>query len=378
MKLNSRRGFLINTTLTGLGLLAGGSVNATFDRTIRSSPKRKIGVALLGLGGFATDSVAPEIASSKHVWLAGVITGDPDGKGKQWAAKYGFPEENIYHYDQISQIKNNPDIDFVHVVTPNGLHAKHTIAVARAGKHVLCEKPMAVNSAECRKMITECRNAGILLGIDYRLHWEPHHLKMVELIQNRTYGALKSIVTDFSWLRKDAKPWLLDFGLAGGGAFIDTGIYSVQAGCYLTGRVPLRVTAVPGSTRDVYQSGIEETMTVVFEFPDGVVMSSRASYAYDNHLCGVSSENGTFSCEGSAFAQSVFGKPSPKHLKLPRGESFRAENTLQIATIYDAFAESILYRKPFATTGEMGLRDTLVVEAVYRSAASGKTENIII
>ncbi len=376
MKNKTRREFISGAGLTGLGLLVGGVVSPTSAGTLSNKPKGKIGVAILGLGGFAKDSIAPEIASSKNVWFAGVITGDPEVKGKAWAKKYGFPEKNIYHYDQISQIRDNPDIDFVHVATPNGLHAKYTIEVANAGKHVLCEKPMAISSEECRMMIAACKKAGVLLGINYRLHWEPHHLKMMELTKNQTYGKLKSIVADFSWLRRDAKSWLLDLKLAGGGAFIDTGIYLVQAGCYLTGEVPVRVTAVPGSTRDVYLPEIEETMSAVFEYPGGAVMSGRASYAYNNHLCSVSSENGTFSCEESVFAQSVYGKPAPKHLQLPKGELFQAENTLQLAVIHDAFAESISNRTSFKTSGEMGLRDILIAEAVYRSAASGKTERI--
>lgn len=375
MNSTTRREFISNATKAGMGLWVAGNSSLLNGRI--KKPEGKLGVALMGLGNFSRESIAPEIASSKYVWFAGVITGDTEGKGKAWAKQYGFPEENIYHYNQIAQLRNNPDIDFVHVVTPTGIHASNTIAVAKAGKHVLCEKPMAISSRECKMMIEECKKAGVLLGINYRLHWEPHHLKMMELTKSKTYGEMKSIVTDFSWLRGNNKPWLLDKALAGGGAFFDTGVYTVQAGCYLTGEMPVRVTAIPNSTSNVYPSDIEETMSVIFEFPGGAVMSARASYSYNNHLCIVSSENGAFSGEGSVFGQSSNGKPSFKSIKLPDGNTFKAEDTLQLAVIHDAFAEAIKNKTTFKTPGEMGLRDILIVEAVYRSAASGKTETII-
>ncbi|MEO7768818.1 MAG: Gfo/Idh/MocA family oxidoreductase, partial [Ferruginibacter sp.] len=181
MKVTTRRAFISGTSKTGFGLMLAATALPEITHAFDNKPNKKIGVALMGLGGFATDTIAPEIAFSKNVWLAGVITGDPQGKGKAWAKQYGFPEKNIYHYNEIEQIRNNPDIDFVHIVTPNGLHAAHTIAVAKAGKHVLCEKPMAITSAECKEMIEACKKAGVLLGVNYRLHWEPHHLKMMEL-----------------------------------------------------------------------------------------------------------------------------------------------------------------------------------------------------
>lgn len=377
MKTSSRRKFISNSVKTVSGILLANALFPDIIKASNSKPSGKIGVALMGLGGFATDSIAPEIIHTKNVWFAGVITGDPEGKGKKWAQKYGFPEKNIFHYSQIDQLRNHPDIDFVHVVTPTGLHAEHAIAVAKAGKHVLCEKPMATNSEQCKAIIKECQKAGVLLGINYRLHWEPHHLKMMELTKNKVYGNLKSIVADFSWLRGDDKPWLLDKKLAGGGAFFDTGVYTVQAGCYLTGENPVQVTAFPNSTRDVYPNGIEETMSAIFRFPGGAVMSARASYAYRNTSCVVNSEQGTFSCEGSVFEQSVNGHPVSRYLKLPDGTHYKAEDTLQLAVLHDAFAEAILNKTEFRTPGEMGLRDIQIVEAVYRSAATGKIENIV-
>jgi glucose-fructose oxidoreductase len=378
MKATSRRKFLSQVSKAGVGMALVSSVLPESLFAANAKPKGKIGVALMGLGGFSKDTIAPEIIFCKNVWFAGVITGDPEGKGRAWAKEYGFPEKNIYHYDQIAELRNNPDIDFVHIVTPNGLHAKHTIEVAKAGKHILCEKPMAITSDECRLMISECKKAGVLLGINYRLHWEPHHLKMMELTKNKTYGNLKSIDAEFSWKRGDNKPWLLDKKMSGGGAFFDTGVYTVQAGCYLTNEKPTRVTAIPTTTRDVYPKGIEETMTAIIEYPSGVVMAARASYASQTNLFNANCENGNIICDSDwQFGQSYKGKPSLKSLKLPNNEIFKANGTLQLAVILDAFADSIANKTPFKTPGEMGLRDIVITEAVYRSASSGKTETIV-
>ena len=113
----------------------------------------KLGIALCGLGGFAQQSIAPELPSAKHVYLAGVVTGDPHGKGRKWAERHGFPEKNIFTYADIARIADCREIAIVHVVTPNGLHAEHAIAAARAGKHVMCEKPMATSSRQCQAII---------------------------------------------------------------------------------------------------------------------------------------------------------------------------------------------------------------------------------
>lgn len=376
----TRRKFIGNTARGGLAAVLASSVAPAILRAQPRKPAGKLGVALVGLGGFSDRSIAPEIASCQNVWFAGAVTGDPEGKGKKWAEKYGFPTTNLYRYEDMAKLRDNPDIDFVHVVTPNGLHAEHTIAAAKAGKHVIVEKPMAVSAKECEAMVKACKEAGVLLGVNYRLHWEPHHVKMIELASTKQFGEVKSLVTEFSWRRGDNKPWLLDKKLAGGGAFFDTGCYTVQAGCYITGETPKRVTAVPASTRSVYPKGIEETMSVISEFPGGAVMSSRASYAYGNHSFIVGAENGTFACEGdktgTSFAQSVNGKPNPKIVRLPKGQTFKAQDTLQLAVLHDAFAEAIKNKTAFKTPGEMGLRDIRIVEAIYRSVASGRAENV--
>lgn len=371
MKITTRRSFL---TTTSLAFPAVVGLNAI----VRAQAARegKLGVALCGLGGFSERSIAPELPSAKHTYLAGVITGDPQGKGRKWAQQYGFPEKNILGYADLARLADRPEIAIVHVVTPNGLHAAHTIGAAKAGKHVMCEKPMATSVRECEEMIGAVKRAGVQLGVSYRLHFEPHHQEMIRLAREKVYGAVKCLTTEFSWARGDNKPWLLDQKLAGGGAAFDTGVYCIQAGCYLTGETPTHASAIPTRTRDVYPREIEETMSFTLEFPGGAVMQGRASYAHGMSQCDVGCEKGTFSCVpgptgGSVFAQSSFGKPNGKQLMLPLKKTFKAEDTLQLGVLLDEFAKAITEKRPFLASGEMGLRDIRILEAVYTSAAQG-------
>ncbi len=370
----SRRSFLRRSGLAGVAWGVAPAI-VGLNRTFAAERKQgKLGVALVGLGGFSTMSIAPELPSAKNVYLAAVVTGDPTKKGREWAAKYGFPEKNIYNYETFDQIANNPDIDVVHVVLPNSMHAEFAIRAAKAGKHVMCEKPMAISSAQCHSMIEAARTAGVQLGMSYRLHFEPHHQEMMRLAREKTYGEVKGIMAEFSWRRRDNKPWLLDRAMAGGGALFDTGVYPIQAGCYITNEVPVRASALATSTRDVYSPGVEETMSFTLEFPGGAVMSGRASYAHAAHQLTVAGETGVFACTpgptgGSVFGQSSRGNPNPKQVVLPQNKTFKRDDTLQLAVLHDEFAAAIREQRPFAYPGEMGLRDVQIVEALYASVA---------
>jgi len=365
----TRRSFLTGAIAFGAPALIGLSTRRALASDHRADGK--LGVVLIGLGGFSTASIAPELASAKNVYFAGVVTGDPKGKGRKFAEQYGFSEKNIYTYEQIPRLADDSEIDIVHVATPNGLHAAHSIAAARAGKHVMCEKPMATSSEECLAMIEAARKAGIYLGVNYRLHFEPHHREMMRLAKEKVYGDLKSIDTEFSWRRGQRKPWLSDKKLAGGGAMFDTGVYCIQAGCYMMDAVPIALTAVPATTGQNYPSGIEESMSVVFEYPGGIVVHGRATYQYGRQQFVANAEKGTFACTGSSFGQSVNGRPAPKEIALPGDKKFKAPDTLQLAVLHDQFAEAIRTKGTFACPGEMGLRDIRILEAVYDSVAQG-------
>ncbi len=378
----TRRAFVKTAALAAPALIG-------LRSTVRAQAARegKLGVALCGLGGFSRQSIAPELPLAKNVWFAGAITGDP-AKGRAWAQQYGFPEKNVWSYDAMARLADAKDIAIVHVVTPNALHAAHTIAAAKAGKHIMVEKPMATSSAQCDQMIAAAKSAGVSLGVSYRLHWEPHHVKAAEQLSAGAVGSLANGSYEFSWgyagaladpeRRKTIKQWLLDPKMTGGGALFDTGVYPIQAACQLTGRTPIAARGF-ASTRhkDIFPAGVEETMSFELTFADGFQALCRASYSGNFHQCTTYGPKGTVEIlpglpTGSVFGQSSNGKPSPKRLIVNRKE-IPAEDTLQLGSMLDAFAHAITAGTPFKADGAMGRRDVGIMEAIQASAAAGGT-----
>ena len=377
----SRRTFTHNGIAA---MLAAGAAPAFVTHARADEPNKKRGMAVVGLGGYATRSVGPEIAACQHVRLAGVVTGDAE-KGRSWAKEHGFEQDAIYSYENFDTIASDDRIDFVHIALPNSMHAEFAIRAAQAGKHVMVEKPMAISSQQCEKMIAAAKQAGVLLGVNYRLHWEPHHVKATERLSNGIIGDLTNGNYEFSWgyaraltgpNKDNVKKWLLDPKMAGGGALFDTGVYPIQAACYLTGREPVAVRGFPATRHpDLFPEGVEETMSYELLFDDGFQALCRASYSQSFHQCTTLGPKGLVEIlpgqKGSVFGQSGAGNPNPKRLFVNKKE-IELRQTLQQAELLDAFAVAINEgNKTFQTPGEMGLRDIRIVERVYESAAKG-------
>ena len=173
MKSISRRSF--NKTLSkgigGAALISGMPWACAMGD--QKQDKKKLGVALVGLGSYSTYQLAPSLVDCELCYLAGIVTGTPE-KEKIWQDKYNIPDTSIYNYENFDNIVSNDAIDIVYVVLPNSMHADFAIRAARAGKHVICEKPMAVNVEECDAIIEACNKANVKLSVGYRLHSEPY------------------------------------------------------------------------------------------------------------------------------------------------------------------------------------------------------------
>jgi len=149
MKNFSRRDSIRTISLaTGISLFSPLSIFAKNQK----SDDKKLGVALVGLGYYSTDLLAPALQQTENCYLAGVVTGSPS-KIPVWRGKYNIPNTNVYNYENFDSIADNPDIDVVYVVLPPSMHKEYVIRAAKAGKHVWCEKPMAVTTDECQAMI---------------------------------------------------------------------------------------------------------------------------------------------------------------------------------------------------------------------------------
>jgi predicted dehydrogenase len=336
-------------------------------------PGKPLGYALVGLGSLSGNQIAPALAAkTKHCKLTGLVSGHPE-KAKEWAKKYGVPEKNIYDYKNFDQIKNNPDIDVVYVVLPNSMHAEFTIRAAQAGKHVLCEKPMAISVKECDAMIAACRQAGRKLAIAYRLHFEPNNLELVRMAREKTLGSVKVIEAGAGFPIGDPKQWRLDKALAGGGSLMDIGIYALQAARYISGEEPVSVSALSTTTDPVkFKPGVDESVLFTLKFPSGVIASCASSYATGLNRFRASAERGWFEVQPALNYVGIKGRMmeqgNSKDFNLPVVDHFAAE--------MDDFSECILNGKETRVPGEEGRRDLRIMTAIYEAAASGRSVSL--
>jgi predicted dehydrogenase len=359
----SRRDFIKTTTLAAASLPF---INSLTSAARAAEPDRKLGFALVGLGSLSTHQIAPALQKTKFCRLAGIVTGTP-AKAKKWSAQYGIPAENIYNYDTMTQMADNPDIDVVYVVTPNALHAESTIKAAKAGKHVLCEKPMEVSSEKCQQMIDACKQAGRQLAIGYRLHFEPNNLECMRLAREKVFGSLKEVQADFGFRIGDPTQWRLNHALAGGGPLMDVGIYALQATRYITGEEPTEISAMTTVTDPVKFKDVEESIMWQMKFPSGIIASCNSTYNFNGmDRYRALAENGWFQLSpayGYGGIQGIRSDDQP--INFPGMDQFAAE--------MDNFAECILNNRPTPVPGEEGLRDIKIMMAIYEAARIGKT-----
>jgi predicted dehydrogenase len=243
----------------GFGLITLGIVPAIFkpSRSLAQAakepampPEKKLGWAVVGLGKFATQQIIPSFAECKRSKLVALVSGDRT-KAEHYARQYGVNSKNIYNYQNYDTIRNNPEVDVIYIILPNGLHAEYSIRGAQAGKHIMCEKPMAVTVAECQAMIDAAKKAERKLMVAYRAQYEPFNLAAIQLAQSGKLGKLKSIVSDHGRNLDPKDPadrWRANKKLAGGGSVYDIGIYSLQATRYITGEEPVEISAIMYST----------------------------------------------------------------------------------------------------------------------------------
>lgn len=360
---NDRRDFLQKSAASAAfatGLF--GSIDHLQASSAPMPEDEKLGVALVGLGSLSTNQIAPALQKTKRCKLSAIVSGTP-AKRKKWAEQYKLSPEHIYDYESFDKIVDDDSIDIVYVVLPNSMHCEYTIRAAKAGKHVFCEKPMAVSSIECRQMIDACQKAERRLGIGYRCQLEPHHMKCMELAESKAFGEIKEIIAGFGFKIGNPKQWRLNKKLAGGGPLMDVGIYALQACRYLTGMEPELITATETKTDPVKFAQVEETLAWTMKMGD-VTCSCNTSYAFN----GVNNfraycDNGNFGMDPAYSYGGLKASSTGEEIKFPATDHF--------ATELDHFAQSITEGTDLKLTGIEGLQDLLIMEAIYKSAESG-------
>ena len=352
---NQRRIFIKKAGI--IGAATAFSPNVLLSAT--APKKEKLGVALVGLGYYSTDLLAPALQLTKNCELKGIVTGSPE-KIPIWQEKYGIEDKNVYNYGNFDSISNNPDIDVIYVVLPPSMHAEYTIRAANTGKHVWCEKPMAPSVAECEAMIRACNDNKVKLAIGYRCQHDPNIQAYMNVAKERPFGKVKMVTSAAGYFDGRTNHWKQNKAL-GGGAMGDMGVYALQGARLATGEEPISVLAQASTTRPEIYHEVEETMMFQLEFPSGARASCQTSFGINMNHLQVNYEKGWLKMEPHSSYNGNNGSMSDGTII-----NFPIEN--QQAKQMDEDAWAIMNNQSLLVPGEEGLRDIRVVEAIYKSA----------
>ena len=363
VNMRSRRDFLqkITASACALPMLPSGYAE-TLDKFYKQPYQgRVLRVAIMGLGSYGT-RVADAMRDCKRAKLTGVISGTPS-KVKDWQSKYDIPEKNCYNYENFDAIKNNPDVDAVYIITPNGLHKDQAVRVARAGKHVICEKPMAINAAEGQQMVDACKKANVKLLVGYRMHLEANTLQIINMRNEGAFGKVLFFQGLSGFRIGNPNQWRLDKKLAGGGAMMDIGIYSVNGARYMIGEEPVWVTAQETKTDpQKFKEGVDETIQFQLGFPGGAVASCLSTYSMNNlDRFFLNGERGFAELHPATGYGPIKGRT---HL----GELNNPHITHQTVQMDEMAAIILENKKPLIPLdGDEGLKDLRIIDAIYQA-----------
>lgn len=360
-----RRDFLRQLSLGGAAVAAGFHLPALAQTNSIPAPRKKLGVALLGLGRYSTNQLAPGLKLTNNCELRGVVSGHPE-KLAQWRKDFSLPEKNCFSYENFDRIADNKDIDIVYVVTPPGRHAEFAIRAANAGKHVISEKPMATSVADCNAMIAACKAAKVKLSIGYRLHFDPYLKELMRHQREKDFGDFMKMTGDRGFVFGN-HAWRVEKKLGGGGPLMDLGIYLIQAACMAAGATPVAVTAhEEPKQRPEFFTEVEETIRFRLEFANGAVCDAVTSFNHSNDTFRAEGTKGFYDFSEHAFSYkvgTVVSSKGPVHFPAPA-----SQQALQM----DNFCECIWSGRESEVNGEMGKRDLKIITAIYEAAGTGK------
>lgn len=338
---------------------------------IPEPPPKKIGWAVVGLGQLALEEVLPTFGQCELAKLVALVSGHPD-KAKKVAAVYGVDPKQIYDYSNYDEIAKNPDVDVIYIILPNSMHAEYTIRGLKAGKHLLCEKPMATSVTECEQMIAAAKSAKRQLMIAYRLRYEPFNMEAIKRCHEGQLGKLKTM-TASNGQNTEAPNIRLSKSL-GGGPLQDVGIYCLNAFRYLTGEEPIEVSATAHQPKDDPRfREVPESVAFTLKFPSGVIAHGDCSFGMSEaRRCDVHGTQGSLHLD-SAFAyqgQRLVVRESKlaSELNLSPVNHFAAE--------MDHFSQCILAGKESRTPGAEGLADLRAITAIEEAIRTGRTVSL--
>ena len=373
----SRRGFIGKV---GQGLVAATTTGTLLKKAmgqgqlvVPEPPGKKMGWAIVGLGSLSINQILPAFAKCEKSKPVAFVSGHPD-KANKLALRYGIDPKNIYNYQNYDSIKENPEVDIIYIVLPNGMHAEYTVRGFQAGKNVLTEKPMACNPTDCQKMIDAGKQAGKKLMVAYRCRYEPYNQEAIRIARSSELGPTQVIVADAGWNVTNPNQWRLQKDLSGGGSLMDIGIYALNASRYLTGEEPTEINALmytaPGDPRF---KEVEETINFQLRFPSGILANCTSSYGYvsQSHYRVIGTE-GWLDMDPATWytglRMRVGRKNTIEEIDLPVRDHFAME--------MDHMSQCVMENKEPLTPGEEGLRDMKLMMAIYEAARSNKTVRV--
>ena len=337
----------------------------------------RIGWAIVGLGQLALEEIMPAFRECKLSRPVALVSGHPD-KAKKVAEAYGIKPTAIYDYESFDRLAENKEVDAIYIVLPNSMHAEFTMRGLRAGKHVLCEKPMSVTVEEAEKMVATALETGRKLMIAYRLHYEPMNRKVMELCRTKALG---KIATISSTNGQDVKaPNIRLSGKLGGGPVGDVGVYSINAARYITGEEPAEVSAFAHQpTDDPRFREVPECVSFVLRYPSGIqahcdcYFGSAESRNYRVHCKeGYIEMDPAFSYRGLRLkvkrAKGEIGTPEDAEIVIPPVNHFAAE--------MDHFSQCIIGDQIPSTPGEMGVADMRIIAAIEEAVRTGEVVRV--
>ena len=332
---------------------------------IAQPAERQTGYAIIGLGRIASHFM-PGVRATTNSKVTALVSGHRD-KALRIAADYGVPESSVYSYENFDSIASNKQVDAVYVALPNSMHAEYTMRAAKAGKHVLCEKPMATSVADCESMIAACKSAGVKLMIAYRCHYEPTNLKAVSLIRSGALGQVQAIESSFGF-NIDPGEWRLDKKMSGGGPLVDVGIYSLNATRYLTGEEPEHFAAFTSVIdHDGRINTVEENLSWTMRFPSGIVAACNTTYgAQMNGFFKVHGPKGWIGTEPAFNYEGLHLRAEYSGTRLD--EPNPARDPYQFQAEAEHFSHCVQNGLEPKTPGEEGLRDMRYIAEIYRAA----------
>ena len=338
-------------------------------------PEQRVGFAVVGLGKLALEEILPAFGQSAKGRCVALVSGTPP-KLRTVAAQYGIDPGSCYSYETFDQIRSNPKVQVVYIVLPNAMHRLYCERAARAGKHVLTEKPMSTTSADAQAMVDACSAAQVKLMVAYRIQYEAYNRRAMQLVRGGTQGRLLAFhaINAQTVAPDGALQWRQKRAMAGGGSLFDIGLYCLNTARFLTGEEPVEIFAStwspPGDPRF---AEVEETVSFNLRFPSHTVANCLASYGgRDDKYQRLNLERvavdmpNAYQYEGQALT--VIGRrddaTSMDRLVL------EAKN--QFATEIDHMADCVIGNTRPHTPGEEGVQDHRLMEAIYRSAAQGQ------